>query len=711
MKLRARLMIAFLLLAVIPLTGLVTLSYASSRRAFRRAVEKEAGTQAEAMNRRLRLVRGALDQGLGEAAQAAAAEAPGEDGSEVQRDALLAKLRQAMGPAAPLVQAFEWIPAAPEPAGAPAAVLPAPAASESSAPVAVPAPLRTLVIPNPLPRTARETTGRDQPAAALPAPPSRAEIDEIVRQATEQATLAQQQAMEQVASAQQEVMKKLQKLPPRQREQASRWVEAAGAVVKGFESEKLRVEEMKQLEHARAQAEKLLGQELSRPVEANGRVVGHLRVQVRAQQLLHGVLAAARRDEGEIPFAVDQQGQLYTVDPADEEALAGLPLAGDGSTTAGNDQWVISRTTDKASSITFGIARPVGEGLAEIRRTAARNLGLGLAFIGLAALGIVPVSRRMTRNLGTLTGAATALADGDLDVRVPVRSSDEIGQLAASFNHMAGEIQRHQRQLVEEERLRSEQELQHRLLEVENERKSRELEEARRFQLALLPTRLPDHPEVEIAVSMHTATEVGGDYYDFRVADNGALVTAIGDATGHGATAGTMVTMIKSLFTVSEDPEPQRFLERAAGAIRGMNLGRMNMALSLVRIHRGRMVVSAAGMPPLLLHRKTSGEIEEVTVEGMPLGGLAGATYRQTEVSLAPGDTALLMSDGFPELLNHDGEPLGYERARALFAEAVAEVPEPATIVARLEAAAERWRGGDAPNDDVTFVVLKARST
>ena len=48
---------------------------------------------------------------------------------------------------------------------------------------------------------------------------------------------------------------------------------------------------------------------------------------------------------------------------------------------------------------------------------------------------------------------------------------------------------------------------------------------------------------------MRTATEVGGDYYDFHLADDGALTVAVGDATGHGARAGTMVTVIKSLFT------------------------------------------------------------------------------------------------------------------------------------------------------------------
>ena len=54
---------------------------------------------------------------------------------------------------------------------------------------------------------------------------------------------------------------------------------------------------------------------------------------------------------------------------------------------------------------------------------------------------------------------------------------------------------------------------------------------------------------------MRTATEVGGDYYDFRLTPDGALVAAVGDATGHGATAGTMVTVVKSLFSAHPPEE------------------------------------------------------------------------------------------------------------------------------------------------------------
>ena len=65
----------------------------------------------------------------------------------------------------------------------------------------------------------------------------------------------------------------------------------------------------------------------------------------------------------------------------------------------------------------------------------------------------------------------------------------------------------------------------------------------------MLRKELPDLPNLEIAAFMRTATEVGGDYYDFIVQEDGALNIAFGDATGHAPQAGTMVTLIKGFFT------------------------------------------------------------------------------------------------------------------------------------------------------------------
>ena len=226
---------------------------------------------------------------------------------------------------------------------------------------------------------------------------------------------------------------------------------------------------------------------------------------------------------------------------------------------------------------------------------------------------------------------------------------------------------------------------------------------------------------------MSTATEVGGDYYDFRTGANGDLLLAIGDATGHGAAAGTMVTVVKSLFLAAgDDASPAGFLRRATGMVHGMGLSRMAMALAVARLAGRTLTLSSAGMPPALHFRGGTGEVEEVALAGMPLGARSDYPYSERRLEIAPGDVVLLMSDGFPELPNSAGEPLGYERARARFAAAASggtsgstsggtsgDAASAGEIVAALERAAADWSGSagaaaPAPSDDVTFLVLRA---
>ena len=76
-------------------------------------------------------------------------------------------------------------------------------------------------------------------------------------------------------------------------------------------------------------------------------------------------------------------------------------------------------------------------------------------------------------------------------------------------------------------------------------------------------------------------------------------------------------------------------------------------------------------------------------------------------LALAPGDTALLMSDGLPEMLDPDGEVFGYERVGATLREARSLGPQ--EIVDHFARAASRWTGRRPPEDDITLVVLRRR--
>ncbi|HEX3527843.1 MAG TPA: SpoIIE family protein phosphatase [Thermoanaerobaculia bacterium] len=705
MKIRTQLILAFLLLAVVPLAGIVLYSYYSSLRAVRRATETEARTLTREMNGRLAAIKSELGRGV-DRMRDVPLQAVMRAAKEGKPDPDLDRMVLGFGDAAPLLDSLEFVPA-PHP--------PAWQVPQSAAPPPAPVPPVPPVPP---------AVGPGE----LPHNPMVIDVAAVLRDVRKELAATPGQDPR-AAAAIGEALKEIE----------SPGTEAARAVPSAPDAERLKAEIEKQVgdhlaahaaEH-RQKAEMLrhameqrkaqeaamrlaFGRDFEVPVVEHGEVVGKLKAQVKSDEVLRRILARTGGGEGEIAFAVDGQGGLHTANDADRKRLEGLPPllravhASAGSARWILDDWVVASSKDPDTGLVFGIARPVP--LEEVRQTAARNFGYGLGLTALALFGILPLSTGMTRNLRVVTEGADRIAQGDLETRVPVRSKNEFGRLALAFNRMAADLKQHQQQLLEEERLRKEREIAQALLQTEYDRKSRDLEEARRFQLSLLPRTLPEHPGFEIAVSMRTATEVGGDYYDFFLADDGALTVAIGDATGHGARAGTMVTAVKSLFSADAGASgPRQFLAEAARAVKRMGLERMAMALALARLEGRQLVVSSAGMPPLLIYRRQGARVEEVALAGMPLGGLA-FDYEERRLEIAPGDTILLMTDGLPELADPEGEPLGYPRVRSLFGE-LGGLPQagPEDVIAGLTRAAESWAAGQPYRDDVTLVAIRVR--
>ncbi len=245
-------------------------------------------------------------------------------------------------------------------------------------------------------------------------------------------------------------------------------------------------------------------------------------------------------------------------------------------------------------------------------------------------------------------------------------------------------------------------------IEAENEQRAKELEEARQLQLSMLPKTVPQLPQLEIAAYMKTATDVGGDYYDFHLSDNGELTIVVGDATGHGLKAGTLVTATKSLFNhLAETPDVTDFFHHSSRALKRMNMRSMFMAMTVARIKGYELTLSSAGMPATLIYRAAGESIEEIPLTGIPLGSMPGYRYRQQQVPLDAGDVVVLMSDGFPERFNQEDEMLDYARVSELLAEAATDSPQ--EIIQRFLRAGELWAEGRPQDDDVTFVVVKVK--
>ncbi len=299
-----------------------------------------------------------------------------------------------------------------------------------------------------------------------------------------------------------------------------------------------------------------------------------------------------------------------------------------------------------------------------------------------------------------------------LILSIPFSMAIYLAKTFAKTNKDLGEqiitIQKMSERQIEQERKNSELQLEAERERVENERKSEELEAARQIQISMLPTELPNLPNLDIAVYMKTATEVGGDYYDFRVGQDGILNIALGDATGHGLQAGTLVTIMKGIFTLeSENSGVLSFFEKSVKALKEIKLGRLMMAFAFLKIRGNQLSLSNAGVPPVYIYRHNNNEVEEIDNKGMPLGAMNNFPYKETKTELNSGDVIFLLSDGFPELKNRVNEAFGYQRVIKTFKEIGEKSAE--AMIEQLKNTVKEWSGENIPDDDVTFVAIKVK--
>ena len=279
--------------------------------------------------------------------------------------------------------------------------------------------------------------------------------------------------------------------------------------------------------------------------------------------------------------------------------------------------------------------------------------------------------------------------------------------ISKNLANRLAEVERLSRLNLEHEQRVREEEVQRRVLEADNFRKTEELEDARRMQLSMLPKPVNRIPGYQVEFRMVTATEVGGDYYDYQINSDDSTIIALGDATGHGMKAGTLVSVIKGLFiseTFSQDLSS--FLSKCSKSIKKLRLGNMFMGLLLIKLEKGKMTLCSGGMPPVYILRKSGKDIEEVLFKYLPLGAIENFSYPEKVIDLFPGDLIILMSDGYLELFNENDEMLDDHRVKEFILNAAGK--KPAQIIDVLLENGEKWRQTVPQRDDITLIAVKA---
>jgi phosphoserine phosphatase RsbU/P len=265
--------------------------------------------------------------------------------------------------------------------------------------------------------------------------------------------------------------------------------------------------------------------------------------------------------------------------------------------------------------------------------------------------------------------------------------------------------------MVEEARQRRE-------VEVENQRKAEELAYARRIQLSMLPKRNVNLERVEIIGEMRTATEVGGDYYDFIELKDGRYCVAVGDATGHGMAAGLVVGMVKmglinGLQTLNGQASTKRLVEDLNRALKlSLSQRGMGMCLGVAIINPVTLEaeIISNGMPFPFHYHSATGTLQPLVMQSPPLGFLKQISVRPVSLRLEPDDALVWVSDGFGERMNGEGEIWGDEEVALTLERICREETSAEAISRRLIEACDRSAGGKGNNDDMTIVVAKAKA-
>ena len=243
--------------------------------------------------------------------------------------------------------------------------------------------------------------------------------------------------------------------------------------------------------------------------------------------------------------------------------------------------------------------------------------------------------------------------------------------------------------------------------QLEEERRIQEMEQARDFQMSLIPQSPPDHPDYDIALHMKTSTEVGGDYYDFFPQEDGSMYVVCGDATGHGLNAGMMVSITKAGLYGSNFDTPASTTTRLNRTIKAIDLGTTRMSLNMAKFHNGSFDFTSAGMPPAYLYKHSEKEADEILVPGLPLGSMKKADFDLHSFNLESNDALVLISDGLPECVNHEGEMLDYEPVKECIAANGNKSAQ--GIIDSLIDLGDEWMSGLMNDDDITLVVIKKK--
>ena len=356
-----------------------------------------------------------------------------------------------------------------------------------------------------------------------------------------------------------------------------------------------------------------------------------------------------------------------------------------------------------SSGWSLAVLFPQDELMQDITRLTRTVIFLSLVGFLFILVVIVWIAESITRPLRILSRAAEHIASGNLDIELPlIKTRDEVGILADSFNFMKSSLRQYIAELKE--------------TTAAKERIESELKIAHDIQMGFLPKTFPpfpDRPEFDIYATLAPAKEVGGDLYDFFFLDDEHLCFAIGDVSGKGVPAALFMAITKTLVKTkaTQGLTPERVLGRVNEDLSLENEAMMFVTLfvGILNTRTGEVEYGNGGHNfPYILRENGALEVLEGT-GGMALGIVDVFSYQSRKISLQRGDTLFLYTDGVTEATDKN-EALFSEGRLENELNSLHEKPVKEVVTAVMQKVKD-FSEGVPQADDITMLVLRYNGT